>query len=117
MPRFNSVSIGDAVPETWTVIDKDGSISSSLNTYLQYPGLVIKRGAATHTRIFKPTPLALMFNGVTSGYATPKSGTWIDTTNPSVPHYGLGIATPVSGPSAPAWDVRVEYRLAFKGVR
>lgn len=117
LPRFNSVSISDGVPETWTIVDKDGTIPTSLSGFLQYQNLRIKRGASTHIRVFKPTPLVNVYNGLTAGYSSPSKSIWIDTANATVPHWGLGIATPVSGTSDPAWDVRVEYRLAFKGVK
>lgn len=70
-----------------------------------------------HKRYFKPSiNLQGGILGTTNNMAIPKKNQWIDIASSDVPHFGLkGIITPSS--VALAFDVKIDYYMAFKNVR
>lgn len=69
----------------------------------------------------KPRPAALMFNGVSSGYAQAGNNQWLDSAYPDIPHYGVKIAmnnaTPVPAATTIIGYIQfvARYTLEFKG--
>jgi hypothetical protein len=86
-----------------------------------------KTGVLKHDRWFKyafyPTAANQIYNGVTSGYAPMKPGTWIDLAYASVPHYGLKylIRTPGAFVLGVGQNIYIEvnytYVVEFRNVR
>lgn len=125
MPRYNiaaptpdgGVSATGQVPQTWSILDYDGSFPTTEAAMLQYQNLKMQKGTSWHKRYVVPAVSAEIFNGVTTAYA-PKKRLFLDTANPDVKHYGATVMVPqVNVDTDCAWDVKIVYYLAFKNVR
>lgn len=125
MPRYNiaaptpdgGVSATGQVPQTWSILDYDGSFPTTEAGMLQYQNLKMQKGTSWHKRYVVPAVSAEIFNGITTAYA-PKKRVFIDTANPDVKHYGICVMIPVVNTDTDcAWDVKTTYYLAFKNVR
>ena len=97
VPRFNVTESSTTLAPTatyppsqvMTCLDFDGQGPLSLQAILQYQNLKMTRGQAVHQRYFKPAVLSMAYQSTVSTAYIPKWGQFIDTANPTVPHYGL----------------------------
>lgn len=119
IPRFNTAEYQPAnqLPsQIMSVCDYDGNGPTTIAALVQYQNIKTTRGTAAHQRFFKPAVLAAAYQGLTPAYM-PKWNQWVDTGNPSTPHYGLyGIIPQCSGAQA-TYDLQATYYVKFKQVR
>jgi len=122
MPRGNSSEVGtnNNTGKLFTLIDYDDDTAPvSIDEMLQYPNCRTISSNHNHTRSLRPKSAALIYQSgipptVTPGYAA-RSG-WIDCNNSSVPHYAVKYALQATA-GANIFDVKIDYTVAFKGVR
>lgn len=118
-PRANSAEIGtnQGLIKMFTAIDyNDITAPTAINDLLQYENCKATSSNREHVRYLKPkVEKAVYQSALVTGYG---AGTaWIDTANPSVPHYGLKFALQQLPAGNQSYDVQVTYYLAFKQVR
>jgi len=97
----NSYQPGDvlaAAPLLYAAIDYDDNSNADVSALVQYPGCVnhsfMKDGYSPFVMTFKPLPLKDVAGvGITTAYSPDTSGSFLRTSNLSVPHYGVKIAT------------------------
>lgn len=121
MPRYNvnQPTAGTSqTPQTWSILDYDGSFPTTSTQMLQYQNLKMVPGTSYHKRFFVPAISNAIFNGTTPTAYSVKKRQWIDSANDTVPHYGATVMIPsVNMDSVSCWDIKVTYYLAFKNVR
>ena len=103
----------------------DADALSTIDDYLQYEGVVIKRLGNTFTmRVYPHIAVAAYGSGAFSSYKNEKKA-WIDCSSQGVAHYGLkmGIDASMCNPmvSAATWIGRLtlvhSFNVSFKNVR
>lgn len=127
-PKFSQSEGPDAtmlnsnnLPQVMSILDYDSLATPWLiSDLVQYQNLKVSRGNRVHTRYLKPRNLIQMYNGIAStGYAVSRS-MWLDTSNSSIPHYGLyGIVdtSQVGTGVRVVYDVKIDYYIAVKNVK
>jgi len=105
-------------------VDYDGGNSgttlASMMQYTNYKGSSIDR---IHKRVIFPKIATEVFNTSVSTAYAPKWGQWIDTSNSSVPHYGMIYNIPVlpglpqTGADSQIGDLKMKYFIEFRNVR
>lgn len=119
MPTFNDEPLGTSRLGLFHVAFDPNGVSSgsvTLDGVLQYQNLKTRRLDQMLTYYCKPCIESPVYNSaVSSGYGPTRR--WIDTNNPSVPHYGLLLAYQSQGIQTPSWRVVVTYYLTTKNVR
>lgn len=93
--------------------DYDGQAPTTIQAILQYPSLRMTRGTSTHTRYLKPAVLNMAYQSTVATAYAPKWNQFIDTTNDTVPHYGIAGMIPAIGVTY-SYDLFATYYLAFK---
>lgn len=119
IPRINVAAVGTSAPpsQIFTCLDYDGNGATTLSAIQQYQNLRMTRGMTTHKRYFKPAVLAMAYESGTSTAYTPKWNQYIDSVNPTTPHYGLyGVIPNCSGAVIP-YDLEATYYISCKNVR
>jgi hypothetical protein len=75
------------------VVNYDDITALTLSQIQQFDDLMVLQlgnGATGPPRIkFRPRPLAVTYNGVSSGYAVTPEPTWLSTDYPAMPHYAM----------------------------
>jgi len=85
---------GLTVPRMYSVIDEDGEINTSSESYMQsYNTVTLHRNPLLGFTVFIRNPCAqsVVANSLTLTGAAPTPGIWIDTANASVAYYGAGV--------------------------
>jgi hypothetical protein len=120
---FITTSAGGAtgqLPMLQTVVDFDDNVLlTSTVAATSYENYIIHGPGETITRTFKPAIAVQIYEGVaTTGYST-QFGKWLDTSDPTIPHYGVKGTIPYYGstPFALTWVVRATYHISFRSVR
>jgi hypothetical protein len=84
-----------------TCIDYDDSAALPLSALQQYQTAQVNSPREDFTRVIKPRVSLEVYQGATSGY-TSTPNIWLDSSNPSIAHFGFKLSLPaqVSGASA-----------------
>jgi hypothetical protein len=89
----NVSSPSTSLPLINAVVNYDDISALSLGQIQQFDNLMVLQlgnGATGPPRIkFRPRPLAVTYNGVSSGYAVTPEATWLSTDYNGIPHYAL----------------------------
>lgn len=90
--NYSSVTVAQQLPNLIIAEDYDDAAAISLGNILQYRNKKIitvgnLRNETGYNVVLRPKIALQVFNGITSGYA--EGSPWINTTNTSVPYYGL----------------------------
>jgi len=121
---FASTQTSTPVPFVDYIQDHDDNSMPSLSLMRQKMGVTTKYfGSRSNITLgVRPKAAQLVYNGLTSGYALPgRTGTWINASNPDVPHYSLkgilrNVYLPATVNSSPlTWDI--SYGVALKDVQ
>jgi hypothetical protein len=97
-------SSGNYAPFT-TAIDYDDA-SASVNLSDRDTSMTVPAGKYFE-RIFVPRVAVALYGGATFSAFGQMTNEWIDTANPSVPHYGLKYTTGVSSTTLPLYQVSI----------
>lgn len=113
-------------PTIWYVPDHDDNATVTLAQIKEFEKVrhkVLYPNRETNVML-RPTTLAGIYNGVTTGYAVNKRRAWLDMANPSIPHYGLKCVIDFEGITMPAttdqrynFKINAKYFFKCKGVR
>jgi hypothetical protein len=99
-----------------SVIDYDDSTAlSSFDAANQYSNCITACGISGHYRIFRPHAALAAYSGAFTSYANWEE-MWIDMNSQTVQHYGLKIASTVTG-SAYSWNMIVKYHCSLRNLR
>lgn len=121
---FSSTQTSTPVPFIDYIQDHDDSTMPSISLMRQKMGVKTKYfGSRSNVSLgVRPKAAQLLYNGLTSGYAIPnRNGTWINASNPDVPHYSIkgiirNVYLPAVANSSPlTWDI--SYGVALKDVQ
>lgn len=118
IPRINVAAVGTPAPpsQIFTCLDFDGNGPTTLSALQQYQNLRMTRGMSTHKRYFKPALLMMAYQSGTSTAYIPKWNQYVDSANPTTPHYGLYGVIPNCGAAIP-YDLEATYYISCKNVR
>jgi hypothetical protein len=97
-------SSGSYAPIT-TAIDYDDS-TATVNLSDRDTAMTVPAGKYFE-RAFVPRVAVALYGGSTFSAFGQMKNEWIDTANPSVPHYGLKYTTGVSSTTLPLWEVSI----------
>lgn len=102
----------------YSVIDYDDSVlPTSVNEMFERPNCKRTTSTSVHKRYFKPAIAVPMYKtAVAFGYG-PKWKTWIDISNPEVPHYAIKWAIENWDSSPLVYDVYWKVYFQCKNVR
>lgn len=122
MPRGNSSEVGtnNNTGKLFTLVDYDDDTApASIDEMLQFPNCKTVSSNRNHIRSLVPKHASLVYQSgipptVTPGYAA-RSG-WLDCNNSSVPHYAVKYGLQATA-GANIFDIKIDYVVAFKGVR
>lgn len=124
IPKINSATLNGSVqmPIIHSVIDSnDNTAFTTLAQMMENEDVKTTRGVVPHSRYFTPKCQTKLYESLgTDGYATMRRNPFINTEDPSVPHYALkwAIENPISGGDA-YWyaDIRIKFYLSFREVQ
>lgn len=118
LPGELGSAIATSPQQFWTYPDFDDPTPPSvLSTVLQRQAVVRTRSTSHHTRVLKPRIAKPIYqDGITNAYGPGTS--WIDCSNPAVPHYGLKyyLDGAMNVSSITAYDLQITYYLSFRNV-
>jgi hypothetical protein len=116
IPQFSAAaSTANAGGLLSTVVDLDDAASITFVQASDYASCLTTDMAQGHYRRFVPHAAVAVYSGAFSSYGNVASP-WIDTSSPSVYHYGIKAVTNVSATSV-SYDIRFRLHLTFKSVR
>jgi hypothetical protein len=99
-----------------TVIDLDDATNlTQLNQAGDYSSCVTTENSVGHYRRWVPHAAIAAYSGAFSSFANVASP-WLDTSYPSVTHYGVKIAASVTS-AVLTYDINVRLQLEFRSVR
>lgn len=124
IPKITSAILNGSaqIPMIHSTIDSnDATPPASIQSMMENEDVKSTRGNAIHTRYFTPKCQTKLYeSAVTDGYAVSRKNPFINTADPTVPHYALkwAIEGPVSGGEV-YWycDVKVTYYFACREVQ
>jgi len=109
---------GAIFPTMWWVIDPDDASAITLSQIKQHQGVkrkVLLPGRENRIYVKYPKTAMPIYNGITSAYASTPRSTWLDCTNPDIPHYGIKFVLDTEGfGQAGNYVVQTETVLYFK---
>jgi len=123
---FNGMTVGQGTVAQnytkkiiWTIDNDDAVAPTNYNTVREYGNShefnLINGNSKVIT--FKPAVSAYVYNGVSPAYGE-RFSPWIDVAYPSVPHYGIKMALPVSTTVNDCTvDFSARYYIEFRSVR
>lgn len=115
LPLANIAGSGVNPPRLYTAVDLDDSTAISTTQLQDYPGVQTTEGFKPHTHTFVPSVAVAMYSGAFTSFGN-ESAPWIDTSSPSVLHYGVKYAFSVAS-NAYSYDVYARYHFMFRNVR
>jgi hypothetical protein len=117
MPRYSAAAGTGYGGILSSVIDLDDSVLlSQLNQAGDYSSCVTTECTQGHYRHWVPHAATAAYNGaLPTGFANMASP-WLDTSSPSVTHYGIKLAASVTS-SAVVYDINTRLIVEFRSVR
>lgn len=121
---MDNSSSGGAVTDStqwqnlYSCIDNNSSvIPTSADQIRQYQTCKFTRMGKIHKRIIYPKPATMIYDGATTAYGLAKS-TWMNTSYPTIPHYGLKwcFENATLDVNSKFFKVEAVYYLKFKSV-
>jgi len=102
--------------QLFSVIDYDDATPpTTLASLWQYPSLMITAAGTNATRNFTPHCVSVLYDGVTPLAAGGNIvAPWIDSNNPSVPHYGLKVGVQGYASATAIWNVYLTAIINFR---
>jgi len=124
IPKISSAILngGAQLPIIHSSVDtNDSSPPTTLNQLMENEDLKTTRGIRNHVRYFTPKCQIKLYESIaTDGYAVARRNPFINTDDPSVPHYALKwcVENPISGGDA-YWycDMKITYYFACREVQ
>jgi len=107
------------IPQILVAFDPGSTASPvSVHDYQRYAGLVTQDDSQSFSVACSPRIAQPVYDGViTSAYSVGERTTWLQTVQPSIPHYSVHVAVTGSGTLAgpfQQWNVMVRYTLEFR---
>lgn len=117
MPRIQTIDQTGTIPgQIVTVVDLDDAATpSTFNGLLDYQGAVVSQGNKMHKHTFVPCVAVAAYSGVFTSFAN-ESAPWIDIASTGVLHYGLKMASTISGFVA-TYDIKARVMVELRNVR
>lgn len=124
IPKINSATLNGSaqMPIIHTTVDSnDSTPPAALTELMENEDLKTTRGTSIHKRYFTPKCQLKLYESIaTDGYATARRNPFINTADPTVPHYALKwcLENPISGGEV-YWycDMKVTYYIACREVQ
>lgn len=127
-PRYNSHGSNDytatftQIPSWVSAIDLDDSTTpTSANELLQYPGAKLHPWNRPFKRVIYPRSAMAMYSGAFTSYGSAPGKQWLDCASDGILYYGLKMYTTTyssaNNGDSPAWDVKIDYYVQFRGMR
>jgi hypothetical protein len=117
MPLFIDTSATVAYPPLLTAIDYDDGNATGFNILEEYDSALRSNTGQFFQRTFTPRSASAAYSGVFTSFQQNKAWQWHDCASPSIIHYGLKYAIPVSGAANNVWSVNADVMLQFREFR
>lgn len=124
IPKINSATLNGSaqMPIVHSIVDSnDSTPPANLTELMENEDVKTTRGTSLHTRYFTPKCQTKLYESIaTDGYAVARRNPFINTADPSVPHYALkwAIENPITGGEA-YWycDIKVKFYFSCREVQ
>lgn len=125
IPKINVADLGASVqmPTIHTVLDSnDATPPATLASMMEDESVKTTRGTQLHRRYFTPKCQIKLYESIaTDGYASVRRNPFINTADPTVPHYALKywVDGPIAGGDLKYWycDIKIKYYLSLREVQ
>lgn len=107
------------IPQILVVFDGTStSAPATVQEFQRYAGLVVQDDSQSFSVTCMPRIATPVYDGIiTSAYSVGEGKTWLQTAQPSIPHYSVHVAVTGSGNLAgpfQQWNVTTRYTLQFR---